>query len=136
MRRQSFSLILTVLIALALAQTAAAQPSVYSPVPTYSSPRPALSPYLNLLRGGDPASNYFMGVLPNQDLRALQARPPYMVEASRLDPSIDVPLDPDLRDKQLPPTGHPSGFLIYNAYFNLPNQRSYLPYNPGNTRPR
>src|SRR5262245_36061466 len=26
--------------------------------------RPMLSPYLNLLRGGDPAANYFLGVLP------------------------------------------------------------------------
>src|SRR6516225_5942547 len=32
--------------------------------------RPQLSPYLNLLRGGDPASNYFLGVIPEQQRRA------------------------------------------------------------------
>jgi hypothetical protein len=39
--------------------------------PNYvGSPRPVLSPYLNLLRGGNPAANYFLGVLPEFERRA------------------------------------------------------------------
>src|SRR5438105_5597506 len=32
--------------------------------------RPQLSPYLNLLRGGSPAANYYLGVIPEVDRRA------------------------------------------------------------------
>jgi len=32
--------------------------------------RPQLSPYLNLIRGGDQAANYFLGVQPEQRRRA------------------------------------------------------------------
>ena len=32
--------------------------------------RPALSPYLNLLRGGDPAANFFLGTVPEFQRRA------------------------------------------------------------------
>jgi hypothetical protein len=31
--------------------------------------RPQLTPYLNLARGGNPAVNYFLGTLPEQDRR-------------------------------------------------------------------
>src|SRR5579883_146474 len=31
--------------------------------------RPQLSPYLNLIRGGDPAANYFLGTVPEQERR-------------------------------------------------------------------
>ncbi|MFL5245100.1 MAG: hypothetical protein ACJ8FY_23605 [Gemmataceae bacterium] len=47
--------------------------SQFSPYarPNYSTgARPALSPYLNLLRGGNPAANYFLGVLPEFERRA------------------------------------------------------------------
>lgn len=32
--------------------------------------RPALSPYLNLLRGGDPAANFFLGTVPEFQRRS------------------------------------------------------------------
>src|SRR5713226_9128309 len=32
--------------------------------------RPQLSPYLNLLRGGSPAANYYLGVVPERERRA------------------------------------------------------------------
>jgi hypothetical protein len=35
--------------------------------PGYRAP---LSPYLNLLRGGDPAANYFLGVIPEFERRS------------------------------------------------------------------
>ena len=50
--------------ALWLAAPASAQ-LPYSQVPNYRPGYTApLSPYLNFLRGGDPASNYFLGVIP------------------------------------------------------------------------
>ncbi len=33
--------------------------------------RTQLSPYLNLIRGGDPAANYYLGTLPEQQRRQL-----------------------------------------------------------------
>ena len=37
------------------------------------SQRPGLSPYLNLLRGGSPAANYYLGTRPEQQRRAQAA---------------------------------------------------------------
>lgn len=43
----------------------------YAPPTGYpQAGRPALSPYLNLLRGGDPAANYYSGVVPEQVSRS------------------------------------------------------------------
>jgi hypothetical protein len=86
------------------------------------------------LRSGDPAANYYMGVLPEYDRRFLQMRTVLPAEPPRLDVYVDDRADLDVLQRQLPPTGHPAGFLIYNSYFNVPNQRSYLPYNPGGTQ--
>jgi hypothetical protein len=58
-----------------------------------------------------------------------------MGELSRFDPSLDERLELEVLDKQLPATGHPAGFMIYNAYYQLPNQRSFIPYNPTQARP-
>jgi hypothetical protein len=53
---------------LAAAGTASAQ-APYN-VPQYGVGfRPGLSPYLNLLRGGDPAANYYLGVIPEFERR-------------------------------------------------------------------
>jgi hypothetical protein len=38
---------------------------------TYNPP-PPISPYLNMLRGNNPAVNYYLGVRPEFQLRALQ----------------------------------------------------------------
>ncbi len=35
--------------------------------------QPALTPWLNMVRGGNPAANYFLGVLPEFDRRYFQA---------------------------------------------------------------
>lgn len=39
------------------------------PTLSFGYGRPALSPYLNLLRGGDPAANYYLGVVPERIAR-------------------------------------------------------------------
>ena len=53
------------------ASTASAQiTSPYNRLkPGYPSPRPLLSPYLDLLRAGDPAANYYLGTIPEQQRR-------------------------------------------------------------------
>lgn len=99
--------------------------------------QPALSPWLNMLRGGSPAANYFLGVLPEYDRRNFQ-----MGVNSAL-PAIDnaivggaqQPLDitavPVLNQ-----TGHLSAFQAYGMYYgNMPgSQRPYYPLNPYQAR--
>jgi hypothetical protein len=104
--------------------------SPYTPYPRaglynpYSSP--ALSPYLNLRRGGSPAANYYLGVVPE-----VQRRQQYNqlnaeirdVEQRRL-----TPLAPDTEAlvPQLPETGHATQFLNVSPYFTGGNPY----YNP------
>src|SRR5262245_56602670 len=38
------------------------------------APGPSLSPYLNLLRGGNPAANYYLGVVPELQRRTQAAQ--------------------------------------------------------------
>src|ERR1041385_6197734 len=121
---------------LTAAQVASAQ-AMFNPNPTMGAPysRPALSPYLNMLRGGDPAANYYIGVLPEFDRRYRESQMMMPPDFPRLDPTLDDRQDLDVPDRRLPPTGHSAGFIIYNAYYRLPNQRAYIPYNPNMQRP-
>ncbi len=123
-------------LALSWTQGASAQPS-FNPTPPlspapYNSTRIA-SPFLQMLRGGDAAANYYGGVLPEQQRRFdssfLNSKFGTDV-APRVDFMVDDRVNLDVLEKQLPPTGHPVGFMIYNSYYNLPNQRSFIPYNP------
>jgi hypothetical protein len=59
---------------------------------------PGLSPYLNLLRGGLPAVNYYNGVLSEQEVNTVQ------------------PGTEDLLPT-LPGTGHPTAFGYSGSYF-------------------
>jgi hypothetical protein len=94
------------------------------------APRPALSPYLDLVRGGNPAINYYLGTLPEQDRRAFQANPPTLT----IPPEMFGPQAPtNFSDilPTLPQTGHATGFLMHGNFYNFPTQqRSFLPYNP------
>jgi hypothetical protein len=123
---------------LALGFSAASAQPTYSPTAPvmpapYNSTR-VVSPFFQMLRGGDAAANYYGGVLPEQQRRFSEdflnysSRPTFSV--GRLENMVDDRLNLDVLEKQLPPTGHPTGFMIYNAYYNLPNQRSFIPYNP------
>jgi hypothetical protein len=119
---------------LIVAQIALAQ-TIYNPNPTITAPysRPALSPYLNLLRGGDPAANYYLGVLTEYDRRYRESRigiPTAGDPMLNYDPYIDDRADLDVKERTLPPTGHQAGFMVFNSYFRIPNQRTYIPYNP------
>ena len=56
----------------ALAQPRPPQgPPINYPIRPITSP--ALSPYLNMLRGGNPAANYYLGVVPEQQRRSNEA---------------------------------------------------------------
>jgi hypothetical protein len=93
---------------------------------SYGRGGPALSPYLNLTRGGNPAANYFLGVLPEISNRATRAEVGTMI--NDLNRRIEAPLPATLPGDEvlaqltgggLPPTGHPAGFAIYGSYYGL-----------------
>jgi hypothetical protein len=84
----------------------------------YGNPygQPQLSPYLNLLRGGNPAANYYLGVLPEVDRRAntavfgaaindLERR---SLAAAAVEPNLDEPITT---------SGHPTAFMNTATYF-------------------
>lgn len=100
----------------------------------YSNTSP-LSPYLNLTRGGNPAANYYLGVLPEFDRRnfegaVLQAWPGLQTNAGA---AAQAPLGPEI--PVLPQTGHLSAFGAYGSYYNYPTQqRAFYPLNPNQAR--
>ncbi len=100
----------------------------YTPYPRpYSSgypilPGPRLSPYLNLLRGGDPAANYYLGVVPERERRILFGS---AIQDLAQRPAAAPPDSPDL----VPPlaeTGHATYFNNTSTYFNT-SGRTYVP---------
>jgi hypothetical protein len=136
MRSQASIFVLTLILVLGSASvvSAQAQYNTYNQnqplAPPYSQ-RPALSPFLNLLRGGDPAANYYLGVLPEVSNRNFQKTyQNFAVDSYRNQLFLDDRLELDVPIRQLPPTGHTAGFMIYNNYYNVPNNRGFIPYNP------
>jgi hypothetical protein len=101
-------------------QEAAAQyVNPYNPRPVYSPySRPALSPYLDIARGGNPATNYFLGTLPELDRRAADTA--YRAAILNLDLRTTT-LAREVSDLVdiLPGTGHPVLFLNYSPYYSL-----------------
>jgi hypothetical protein len=97
-------------LALGTGRAAHAQTYVQPRVSPYANP--GLSPYINLLRPGNPAVNYYGLVLPeiktNTSIRQLQ------VDVARTQASVVAP------PASLPPgeTGHATRFMQYGQYFN------------------
>jgi hypothetical protein len=112
-----------------LASAASAQPgttpynlNIYGPglVSPYNSsftrPGPNLNPYLNLLRGGSPAANYYLGVVPEVERRNNAAA--FRAGIQDLAQRIENPLgETDQLFPRLPQTGHPVQFFNYSTYF-------------------
>lgn len=93
-------------------------PNYISPSPTSPYARPQLSPYLNLLRGGSPAANYYLGVVPERDRRRNERALGAAVQD--LERRTEAPAQPDEElVPRLPSTGHPAYFMNYSSYFNL-----------------
>jgi hypothetical protein len=104
-------------------------PPAYGPsYGNYGRSGPALSPWLNLTRGGNPAANYFLGVLPEMDFRANKA----FVNSALMDLDRRVDMPPpatpgvgpedilgDIKTGALPPTGHAATFTAYGSYYGL-----------------
>jgi hypothetical protein len=133
-------LVLTALAALILcgASTARAQFQPAAP-PNYGvGYRPQLSPYLNLIRGGDQAANYYLGTLPEFQRRANAQQ--FSTEINELDRRVfgTVLTQEQLLGQPLPATGHPTAFGYTGYYFGSSNPygaRGLRPGGPVTTRP-
>ncbi|MBY0528235.1 MAG: hypothetical protein K2R98_32900 [Gemmataceae bacterium] len=114
---------LTALGVLVLAESGSAHAqSVYYGGPNAVTPygAPRLSPYLNLLRGGNnpaaPAANYYMGVVPEIERRAnAQQFGNAIIGLERQVTGLEETED---QFPTLPQTGHGSVFNNYSGYFN------------------
>jgi hypothetical protein len=94
--------------------------------------RQQLSPYLNLLRGGDPAANYYTGVLPAFQQRAVNAQ--YGSAIVDLDRRVYGPTgEGDIGDLTST-TGHPTAFLNTSSYFGALNAPRVGPVAAGGGR--
>ncbi len=80
-------------------------------------PSPALSPYLDLRRGGNPAIEYFQGTLPEFDRRAntLQFRGAIL----ELDRRVNLLSEAEGLGPALRETGHPAYFANLGPYYNF-----------------
>lgn len=96
-------------------------------------PSPRVTPYIGLLRGGNPAANYYLSVQP-EVRRALDAQlygSPYLPSTL---PGADPRTAEDAADLTSiliqPQSGHGAGFNLTGPFFQFPSrQRPYLPYN-------
>jgi hypothetical protein len=94
------------------------------------NPRPAVSPYLNMLRGSNAAINYYGVVRPQiQTAQTLQ----HLQNQQLLLPTVQrtVPLTNDDLVDGLPSTGHPVQFMSYSHYFPQPGNRGGVSSNVG-----
>jgi hypothetical protein len=113
------ALLLTAVVLLLLAPGGSVHAQGYTPYRQGYGPysRPLLSPYLNMLRGGDPATNYYLGVIPEIDRRTNYARVRSNIlnieqqledQTAPTSPAVTAPLKS---------TGHPVTFLNTSGYF-------------------
>lgn len=90
-------------------------------IPSSSGPR--LSPYLNMLRGGNPAANYFMGVVPEIDRRRFESEA--IAGFRALEQRVATPTGGGSGDPlfpQLSQTGHEVQFMNAAPYYNTGNR--------------
>lgn len=94
--------------------------------PNYvGTPRPQLSPYLNLTRGGNPAANYFLGVLPEFERRANAYQFSNAIQdLEQRNLMTGEPSDPL---QLLSGTGHPTAFANTGSYFGNGASQSFMP---------
>jgi hypothetical protein len=102
-------------------QRAGAQYAPYSPYaqPNYGPySRPVVSPYLNIIRGNNPAVNYYTGTIPEREnrIRFNQVN----TELQNLDRRTATPTTPAEESliPTLPETGHAVTFLNLTPYYN------------------
>ncbi len=133
MKRSILPLLAALFVLLALGVDPAAAQFAYPFQPPRYGPgyQTQLSPYLNMLRGGDPAANYYIGVVPefqrredrNRIYNSLQTMPNRLPAPPGITEEIDF-------DTPLPPTGHPTALGYTGSYLGGMNQSSRTPTNP------
>ncbi len=99
------------LLAVAAWAAGEARCQTYGRPPVNPFPRPAFSPYLNLVRPGNPAGNYFSFVRPQND---------FLNSLGQLRQQVGVGQQTvtDLETALAPPTtGHATQFLSHRSYF-------------------
>jgi hypothetical protein len=100
----------------------------FGPPPPGGPYGPGLSPYLNLLRGGPPAVNYYNGVLSERDRRLFQQQAGQAITGLEQDVNAAQPGSEDLLPT-LAGTGHPTAFGYSGSYFPATNYPGR--YGPG-----
>ncbi|MBL8795677.1 MAG: hypothetical protein JNM56_17360 [Planctomycetia bacterium] len=116
MQRLSLAILTGLAFGLAGASSAQAQYGGVGRYGPYSRP-PALSPYLNLLNGGNAALNYYLQVQPAFERRAFAQQ----TEATLLDLERRTSATTNEVENLFPTlseTGHPVGFMQFSPYFN------------------
>lgn len=118
---------------LSVGQASAQYAPYYRPGPQ-KGPGPAVSPYLNLLRGNNTAVNYYLGVQPLIEQRAMQQQ--ILLGDDRR--NLPQDLGPEELFPKLAGTGHPAQFFNYGGYYNLgvnqQQQQQVVPRAPGRRR--
>ena len=120
------------LVALTASSGSALAQNVYPYAPPNYGPgyRPGLSPYLNMLRGGDPAANYFLGVQPEFQRRqnaVLFQQQLYGLSAQTSAISAGLTSPEAALFQPLAATGHATAFNNTAGYFNTGGSTTMLP---------
>jgi hypothetical protein len=76
-----------------------------------------LSPYLNMLRGGDPAANYFIGVVPEFQRRQDRSLIYGSLQGLQMQMLPPPEANPANLYNFLPEAGHPTAFGYPGGYF-------------------
>jgi hypothetical protein len=118
------------LLALTVAPATAQNIYPYQPPRFGPGYQTQLSPWLNMLRGGDAAANYFLGVQPEFQRREDRNRIYGSLQGMQnLLPARPQVVDRDI-DTPLPSTGHPTAFGYTGSYFGGVNSFARSPGNP------
>ena len=103
--------------------------------------RPQLSPYLNFLRGGDPAANYFLGVIPefqrrqNANQFRAQIQGLQILTAPLRNPLAE-PLEVTRVPRRLMSSGHPTAFGYTGTFFATGQPAAAAPQRGAAARPQ
>jgi hypothetical protein len=108
-------LVSTLVLVLGFGRAVQAQPGQYSKPAGTPSSRPAVSPYLDLTRGGDTAFNYHRRVRPEMEWRAATAQDRQLI--------VHLGQQQDEAKRRqisgLKGTGHAAQFMTYSHFYQL-----------------
>lgn len=113
--------LLALVALLSLGGVTYAQPQPYVRQGTNPYYTPPLSPWLNMLRGGNPAVNYYLGVLPEFQQRTLNAQYGAQLQMMNQRLGAEGAEAPEMNEllPTLSGTGHGTQFMNASPYFAL-----------------